>query len=227
MHSENINNTISICSICRFEIDDNLIILHNCMHKFCKDCITQWIRSGKTNCPNCRTGIHELDYSACEITYRAEYIQGIIAELIDYHNEELVQAESEYTELLKMMEMEDSTQQLFIEYSLTKFSRWIHQDNLEERSRQQKICNFLREHSQDDMDVVNTITDLSPFHEIILQNYNQIINMQKTTENNIKEVNDCIENYNKTRKSTFERYYNNYSRIKESIETRITDLKNI
>ena len=126
-----------------------------------------------------------------------------------------------------MMEMEDSTQQLFIEYSLKKYSRWIMQNKFEERTRQLRTCHLLREYSQDDLDIINTITDLSPFHEIVLQSYNQIIDMQNTTLQNIEEVNGCIENYNKTRKNTFERYYNNYSKIKESIEIRITDLKNI
>ena len=46
-----------ICSICT-EVAREAVILRNCEHLFCKQCITQWIErvDGSKDCPDCREG---------------------------------------------------------------------------------------------------------------------------------------------------------------------------
>lgn len=43
-----------ICSICLENIKNNKVELINCNHHFHKQCLIDWFRKGKINCPNCR-----------------------------------------------------------------------------------------------------------------------------------------------------------------------------
>ena len=52
------------CGICLEETSKNIITL-DCKHKFCKDCIYEWVVVSNQTCPICRTDISILREPAC------------------------------------------------------------------------------------------------------------------------------------------------------------------
>ena len=49
------NDTCAVCLRAFAELDD-LVVLPNCMHSFCRECIVAWIKINPS-CPTCRTKV--------------------------------------------------------------------------------------------------------------------------------------------------------------------------
>ena len=45
------------CGICKDVSNKDVVKLKNCNHKFCKECIKEWLTKYNINCPMCRTDI--------------------------------------------------------------------------------------------------------------------------------------------------------------------------
>ncbi len=45
------------CGICKDISNKNVVKIKNCNHKFCKECIKEWLTKYNINCPMCRTDI--------------------------------------------------------------------------------------------------------------------------------------------------------------------------
>ena len=56
------NNSVELeCNICYEKVDNkNIIILMNCGHHYCMNCINNWIIT-KPNCPMCRKEVMNLE----------------------------------------------------------------------------------------------------------------------------------------------------------------------
>lgn len=52
------------CIICFQMIDPDKICKNDCGHKFCKNCLDEWINRGKLQCPLCRQTIEYITYQS-------------------------------------------------------------------------------------------------------------------------------------------------------------------
>ena len=164
----------SNCSICLNNENNNFISLTTCMHSFCKECITEWIRSGKTTCPNCRSIITITDYNNCNIKYRCDVLQEFISNAIEYNSEKLITLDQEYTDLLISLDTDDSVAELVILVGERSLNNLMNKNNEIMKRRTKTINNYIRLFTQDDLDIISEMTDYSDFHNLILTNFNEI-----------------------------------------------------
>merc|ERR1719329_9481 len=88
------------CIICLGDCPPEAVSVTRCGHLFCTECITSFVRSGKTECPNCRERIEKQDFDPIAILAKdvnrgsvdcARYgtkIASIISELRRIHSED-------------------------------------------------------------------------------------------------------------------------------------------
>lgn len=53
------------CSICFNLIDNKNKFTTDCLHSYCKNCLTEWMKRGKKDCPMCRGNIVNLRDDKC------------------------------------------------------------------------------------------------------------------------------------------------------------------
>jgi len=215
------------CTICLTESLDKIIFLKECNHPFCKECITEWIRSGKITCPNCRAEISKEDYSECEIPYRSKVLQELIDDTINYHSEELEFLDEEYNELVLFLNYEDTISEYSIKIKKEALEYLLKQHETIIKNDQKKINNKIRKTTQDDLSVVLNLSDeqIHYFHNKILDNLKKIKIINECSKEHIINITNQID-YNRTERKR-KREYNEkvYSQRKELIQDHIKFLK--
>jgi hypothetical protein len=213
------------CSICLFDSDynnnenntNNTLILTNCLHLFCKDCIAPWLQSGKINCPNCREIIHENDYSECGIKYRSPELQEIVCNLINRNSEDLDELDYEYNELLTSADENDIVAEKAIHFGKVELCKLIKKSYNVIKKNYSKINGIVRSYTQDDPEIIDNIVNneeiVSTIHGIILKNFKdyELLNIETGKHVNILNTFIVSNRLDRKRKREYnEKIYNEY-----------------
>jgi len=195
------------------------------MHSFCKECITEWIRSGKTTCPNCRSIITIIDYNNCNIKYRCDVLQEFICNAIEYNSDKLINLDQEYTDLLILLDTDDSIAELVILVAERSLNNLITKNNEIIITRTKTINNYIRLFTQDDLDIISEMSDYSEFQNLININFNEIQEFIEESKKYSLIINNQIEIDRSERKR--KREYNEmlYTEQKNNIINHINLLK--
>jgi len=102
------------CVICRDTAPGNWILLDKCHHTFHNDCITNYFKRSKSNCPLCR-----YDYSKCE-----KYVMDIESQ---EHFENILKFADNISRILccSRTEVIETCSKHYCELQLLPFSEWM------------------------------------------------------------------------------------------------------
>ena len=80
---------LQTCAICIDEIPIELeVLLDSCEHRYCKPCITKWVKDVTNQCPLCKKKVHKMtskDIIGKDVVERVknktqQYVEAIICE---------------------------------------------------------------------------------------------------------------------------------------------------
>ena len=218
------------CSVCLMELVNNaekLIFLDTCCHPFCKECITEWIRSGKITCPYCREEINKEDYKQCGIRYRNSELQQMISDLIDAHHEDLEIIQEDYNYILSYQDNEDFIAENNILFERQELMESIKDSESVIIKKQENVYSQLRNYTQDDIDVINSIQDYSKIHEIVENSMKEITFLKNDGDSCLDLLNNFIRHNREIRKRKRKDYEKEYTSYKNEIIGIIKEIKEI
>ena len=218
------------CSVCLVELVNNnekIIFLDTCCHPFCKECITEWIRSGKITCPYCRAEINKNDYKQCGIRYRNSELQQMISDLIEAHHEDIQFIEEEYNYVLSYQDREDLLAENNIIFERQELMESIKDSESVIIQKQENVYSQLRNYTQDDIDIINSIEDYSKIHEIVLNSLKEINVLKNDGQYCVELLDNFIKGNRQIRKRKRKDYEKEYTSYKNEIIGLIKEIKEI